>query len=66
MSFLYIYLPGGVFEKRQQEHRTAMNRLYSTGYQRTMTVLKNIYKHFKDGSAEVQREWKSQINQVSS
>ena len=29
-----------------------------------MTILRGMFKNFRDGSSEVQREWKSQINQI--
>jgi hypothetical protein len=56
---------GGVFEKRQQEHRAQMYVLFEQGFNKGMTYLKSVYKNFRDGSSEVQREWRSQIAQVS-
>jgi dynein heavy chain len=55
---------GGVFESRQKEHRTKMCTQYEQSYVKIMTILRGIYKNFKEGSTEVQREWKSQISQV--
>lgn len=55
----------GIFEQRQGEHRTQMHQFFEQSYQRIVTTLRNIYKNFKDGSTEVQREWRSQISQVS-
>lgn len=55
---------GGVFESRQKDHRTMVSHQFATSFQTVLTILKNMYKHFRDGSAEVQREWKSQINQI--
>lgn len=55
---------GDVFETRQQDHRAAMCIQYETAYSKIMSSLRNIYKNFKDGSSEVQREWKSQIAQI--
>lgn len=56
---------GGIFEKRQQEHRNSMFAMYEVSYQKIMSTLRNIYKNFKEGSPEVQREWRSQIASVS-
>lgn len=56
---------GGVFEKRQQEHRAQMYAFFEQGFNRGMSYMKNVYKNFRDGSSEVQREWRSQIAQVS-
>ena len=55
---------GGVFESRQKDHRTLLSTQFSTAFQSVIKALKNMYKNFRDGSAEVQREWKSQINQM--
>ena len=54
----------GLFEARQKEHRTLVVNSYEAAYQRVISTLRNIYKNFKEGSAEVQREWKSQITQI--
>lgn len=54
----------GAFEKRQKEFRASICSIFEGFYQKIISVLKNIYKSFKDGPIEVQREWKSQINQV--
>jgi dynein heavy chain len=54
----------GVFETRQQEHRENMKNQYDQLYQRIMNMLKSIFRNFRDGSTEVQREWRSQITQV--
>ena len=55
---------GGVFERRQQEHRSMVFAQFEQSYIRAMQVLRNIYRNFKDGSTEVQREWRSQVSQV--
>ena len=55
---------GGVFESRQKDHRIMVSNQFASSFQAVVTILKNMYKHFRDGSAEVQREWKSQINQI--
>jgi dynein heavy chain len=55
---------GGVFEKRQADHRNALFNQFKEAYDRIMSVLRNIYKNFKDGSSEVLREWRSQISQI--
>eukprot|EP00981_Chlorochromonas_danica_P004175 scaffold838_cov160-Ochromonas_danica.AAC.12 len=52
---------GGVFEKRQQEHRNSMFSMFESSYQKLMAALRNVFKNFKEGSSEVQREWRSQI-----
>lgn len=54
----------GLFESKQKEHRAAMCASFEQTYQQIMHSLKNIYKSFKEGSSEVQREWKSQISQI--
>lgn len=55
---------GGVFERRQNEHRTAMYNQMEKSYNQIMQTLRNVFKNFKDGSSEVQREWRSQIAQI--
>ena len=55
---------GGVFESRQRDHRTLVSNQFATNFQNVLSILKNMYRHFRDGSSEVQREWKSQINQI--
>lgn len=55
---------GGVFEKRQQEHRNVMFGQFESSYLKILQTLRNIYKNFKEGSSEVQREWRSQIAQI--
>ena len=55
---------GGVFESRQKDHRTAVSTQFTTASQTVVSILRNIFKYFRDGSTEVQREWKSQINQI--
>jgi len=54
----------GVFESRQQEHREMLRNQYEGLFNRMMTLLKNIYRNFREGSTEVQREWRSQITQI--
>lgn len=53
-----------VFEHRQSEHRAQMHFFLEQSYNKIVSALRNIYKNFKDGSSEVQREWRSQIAQV--
>lgn len=53
-----------VFETRQQEHRNAVSAQFEQGFTRIMSVLRNMYRNFRDGSSEVQREWRSQITQI--
>jgi dynein heavy chain len=55
---------GGVFEKRQAEHRNKMFNAFEQAFAKVMSVLRAIYTNFKDGSPEVQREWRSQITQI--
>jgi dynein heavy chain len=45
---------GGLFEKRQQEHRSSMCTMFEESFNKIMALLKNIYKQFQDGSNEVQ------------
>lgn len=56
---------GGVFESRQQDHRNQMAAQYDQYFQKIMSILRNIFKNFREGSSEVQREWRSQITMVS-
>jgi dynein heavy chain len=55
---------GGVFETRQKEHRLLLKSQFANSFNSVLAILRNMFKHFRDGSAEVQREWKSQINQI--
>jgi hypothetical protein len=54
----------GVFEKKQKEHRNLMFNQFEQNYLKVLNLLKNIFKNFRDGTTEVQREWRSQISQV--
>jgi hypothetical protein len=55
---------GGLFEKRQQEHRASMCSQLESTYSQVMDTLRTIYKHFREGSSEVKREWRSQVTQI--
>jgi len=55
---------GGLFEKRQQEHRAAMCAQLEQLNQTVLGTLRAIYKNFREGSTEVKREWRSQITQI--
>ena len=55
---------GGLFEKRQQEHRASMCAQLEQIYKTIMTTLRSIYKNFREGTQEVKREWRSQITQI--
>ena len=59
-----VIYEGGLFETRQGEHRQQISQTFSTSFQKVMTILRGMFKNFRDGSPEVQREWKSQINQI--
>ena len=54
----------GLFESRQKEYRSQTSQTFESCFQKVLDVLKAMYKNFKDGSPEVQREWKSQIAQI--
>lgn len=56
---------GQIFQSRQNEHRQQMINMFDGCYNKLMTALRNVYKNFKEGSPEVQREWRSQIMAVS-
>lgn len=55
----------GVFEKRQSEHRNIQYQSFEEAFNKIISVLRHVYKNFKEGSPEVQREWRSQILHVS-
>jgi hypothetical protein len=54
----------GIFQSRQKEHRNKMCRKYEHHFTNIINTLRSISKNFLQGSAEVQREWKIQVNQV--
>ena len=54
----------GVFESRQLEHRAAMHKQFKSSFDEVMAALRTIFLHFKEGSSEVQREWKSQVTGI--
>ena len=53
-----------VFETRQQEHRAQISSQFEAGFNKIMQLLKHIYKNFREGSAEVQREWRGQVANI--
>jgi len=53
-----------VFEKKQLEHKKSVSVIYEAEFHKIVHFLKQIFRHFKDGSTEVQREWKSQLASV--
>ena len=53
-----------VFEARQKEHRQILSAQFEDSFQRILSSLRSIFKNFREGSAEVQREWKSQITHI--
>ena len=53
-----------VFEKKQLEHKKFVGVIYEQEFNKIVGFLKQIFRHFKEGSTEVQREWKSQIAQI--
>ena len=59
-----VIYEGGLFEKRQEDLRSTISDELSASFHKVMGILRSMYKNFKDGSSEVQREWKSQIHQI--
>jgi dynein heavy chain, axonemal len=57
---------GDIFEGKQRDFRANVVKLFDGYYNKMMNPLKNVYRNFKDGPTEVQREWKSQVVQVFS
>ena len=53
-----------VFESRQKDHRLAICASYEECNEKVVSSLRAIFKNFKEGSPEVQREWKTQISQI--
>ncbi|CAM9180031.1 unnamed protein product [Ectocarpus fasciculatus] len=52
------------FELRQREYRAQLSQSFDATFKTVINSLKNVYKNFRDGMSEVQREWRSQINQI--
>ncbi len=52
---------GDIFEKRQQEHRNIMFSQFEQAYLKILNTLRSTFRNFKEGSTEVQREWRSQV-----
>jgi dynein heavy chain len=48
-----------VFEAKQAEHRAESRRRLEGTHQAMRSVLRDIYANFKEGSGEVQREWRA-------
>ena len=53
-----------VFEARQEAHHATLREQYDTGFKKILNSLRHVYAHFREGTAEVQREWKSQVSQI--
>ena len=53
------------FDKRQGEFKAAMKDQCEAQYKLIIGLLQQVYHHFRDGSNEVQREWRSQLAQVT-
>jgi dynein heavy chain len=52
------------FEKNQKEFKELCMTRCETEFNKIVSYLRQIFRHFKDGTSEVQREWKSQLAQV--
>lgn len=52
------------FNDTQNEYRNMLIEKFNSQYQTIITNLKRSFKCFREGGSEVQREWRSQINQV--
>lgn len=55
---------GGLFESRQQEFRQTNCTQLDQLFQKVLAALRGVFKYFKEGSPEVQREWKSLVSQI--
>eukprot|EP01042_Synura_sphagnicola_P000546 gene546-588_t len=53
-----------LFETRQREHRVALSQQFEDSFHKILHSLRSIYRNFREGSPEVQREWKSQVTQI--
>ena len=55
---------GGLFEKKQEAHRATLCKQLEGYFEEIIAAFRDIYQNFKDGTAEVKREWRNQITQV--
>jgi dynein heavy chain len=54
----------GTFEHRQIDHHKDLHTKLEDHYKDMIKRLRETYRNFKDGSNEVQREWRSQITSI--
>jgi len=55
---------GGLFERKQEAHREIIMKQLEGFYNSIVSTCRSIYQNFKDGTAEVKREWRNQITQM--
>ncbi len=55
---------GGLFERRQSALRESISKQLENYHSEIVNTCKSIYQNFKEGSAEVKREWRNQITQI--
>jgi len=61
---LHVTLCWKVFEAKQTEHRAESRKKLESTHVSMRDTLRQIYQHFKDGSGEVQREWRALLAQM--
>ncbi len=59
-----VIYEGNLFETRQKAHLGGLRDSLESQYKAVLTRLRSSYKNFRECSAEVQREWRSQITQI--
>ena len=53
-----------VFENKQRDHRSIIMTSYEECSDKMIAALQSIYKNFREGSSEVQREWRAQVAMI--
>ena len=59
-----VIYEGNLFENKQKTYRDGLKESLDAQYKIVVQRLRASYKHFREGSNEVQREWRSQVSQV--
>jgi dynein heavy chain len=54
----------GIFEAKQANHRTEVKRRFQQSHQNIKQELRDMFVNFREGTSEVQREWRELVKEV--
>ena len=54
----------GIFEAKQANHRTEVKRRFQQSHQNIKQEMRDMFVNFREGTSEVQREWRELVKEV--